>query len=240
MGKRRKVRYKQRDMGLLRKGRNLAAVDNGPLGRALGKKITELREAAGLSLEQLAHHIGATPRHMEWMESGKSMPTQECAYRIYRVIFGRETWRDAPNLRGIGDKVPPGYTVRVEFYDEELLKRWETFAATTGCTMSAVARYALERLFDHEPTLVTIKEGIEIAEKLRAQSLLENCSEYVTILRGDPLAAKLIAMKAQGWRAVGDESKALAIEALKTITPEGADGPATPVEHLREPQRVKL
>lgn len=238
MGRRRKI--KSRDMGLMRKGRYLSAVDNGPLGRALGKKITQLREAAGLSLSQLATHIGATEKHLDMVERGKSFPTQEMAYRVYRAIFSRETWRDSPNLRGVGDKVEPGYDVRVKFYDEELLKRWETFAASTGCTMSAVARYALERLFDHEPTLVTIKEGIEIAEKMRAQSLLEACSEYVTILRGDPLAAKLVAMKAQGWRAVGDESKALAIEELHRMTPAGADGPATPVETLREPSRVRL
>lgn len=226
-----KRKRKKRDLGLVRHARYLSVVDVGPVGIALGNAVKALREAAGMSHEALAGHIGGTARWLQAVEAGKSMLTQEAAYRIYKVIFGRETWRDAPNLRGLGERIDPGYNVRVTFFDEEILQRWRAFAAATGCTMSAVARYALERLFDHEPTLTTIKEGIDIAEKMRAQSLLESCPEYVGLLKADPLLAKVIAAKAPGWKSVADDSKSLAIEKLQPSPRD--DGLATPIERLK-------
>lgn len=187
-----KKKIKKRDLGLLKHARFIKGVDNGPLARKLGEKIRVTREKLGMSQETLAKHVGGTTTWLESVETGRCFPSQEACHRFVRVLWAKETWRDSPYKRGIGEKIDAGTQVRITVFDAEFLERWQQFAASTGCTISAVARYALERLFDDSPTLVTIKEGIQAAEKLRAQSILESCPEYVTLLRGDPLAATLV------------------------------------------------
>jgi DNA-binding XRE family transcriptional regulator len=161
-----------------------------------------------MSQETLAKHVGGTTRWLEAVESGRCLPSQEACYRFVRALWGKETWRDAPYLRGLGDKLDPGTNVRVTIYDNDFLEAWHNFAQSTGTTLSAVARYALERLFNDSPTLVTIAEGIKEAEKLRAQSILEACPEYVTLLRGDPLAAVLVHTAPNvNWKSVAERDK---------------------------------
>jgi len=181
-----------RDLGLLKHARYLKGSDNGPLARKIGAKIREAREKIGMSQETLAKHVGGTIRWLESVETGRCFPSQEACHRFVRVLWAKETWRDSPYKRGIGEKIDAGTNVRITVFDESFLEAWSQFALATGCTLSAVARYALERLFNDSPTLVTIKDGIAAAEKLRAQSILEACPEYVTLLRGDPLAASLV------------------------------------------------
>ncbi len=228
-----KTKRKKRDLGLIRHSRYLSAVDVGAVGVALGKRGKELREAAGLSTEALAKHIGATAIYVEKVESGKVHLTQEGAYRWVKACLGRETWRDAPNLRGIGDKADPGVIVRITLFDDEIIERWHAFAAATGSTLSAVARYALERLFDHEPTLLSIKEGVAIAEKMRAQALLESCPAYVAMLKADPALARIIGASGATWKPVNEEGKSFAPTDMLAPSDPRNDGPATPIERLK-------
>jgi DNA-binding XRE family transcriptional regulator len=186
------TKLKKRDLGLLKHARYIKGADNGPLARKIGAKIRETREKLGMSQETLAKHVGGNARWLEAVETGRTFPSQEACHRFVRVLWAKETWKDAPYKRGIGEKINAGTDVRITVFDAPFVERWQDFARETGCTLSAVARYALERLFDDSPTLVTIKEGIQVAEKLRAQSILESCPEYVTLLRGDPLAAVLV------------------------------------------------
>jgi transcriptional regulator with XRE-family HTH domain len=181
-----------KDLGLQKHGRYLKGIDQGPIGRRIGAKVKEGREAAGLSIEALAKHVGGTPKWLEAVESGKTLPSQEAAYRLVKAIWNKTTWRDKPHMRGIGEKLDVGYQVRISVYDKAFLAEWQQFAAATGSTLSTIARYAMERLFADGPTLVTIKEGVAVAEKMRALSLLEAYPEYVQLLRGDPLAAQLV------------------------------------------------
>lgn len=228
MSSKRKIRKK--DTGLLKHGRYLKHLDNGPLARKLGASIQKGREAIGLTRESLAKHIGATEKYVRDVEEGRCLPSQEAARRFVEVIWAKKTWKDSPSYAAIGTRIDAATQVRISVYDKAFLERWHDFASATGCTVSAVARYALERLFDDSPTLVTIAEGIKAAEKMRAQSLLEAYPEYVQLLRGDPLAAQLVHLAPDvDWRPIA------AVEGYKLASDTllGADkrdnGPASPV-----------
>lgn len=233
----RPARRKKRDMSLVRRSRLVNVVDNGPLAVAIGSQVRKLRKAAGMTREVFAEHCGTTAKHIAHVETGRVFPTEELAFRVLQVLFGRKTWRDTPNMRGLGDMVEGGIEVKIRIYDRAQLERWKQFAAETGMTLGSVFRYALERLFAHEPTLITIREGIEAAERLRAESILESCPQFVALLKADAALAQAINLSAEGHQSFGADSNALAMKELLKAIPAGADGPAIPIEHMVSPPK---
>lgn len=85
---------------------------------ALGERLRQGRQAAGLSMEEAAEKLRTNPPRLEKWERGEGEPTIDelrAAVRLYRVPaeFLLETEEaaftpDSGNLAGIGGGIPPG------------------------------------------------------------------------------------------------------------------------------------
>ncbi|HZU75610.1 MAG TPA: helix-turn-helix transcriptional regulator [Dehalococcoidia bacterium] len=53
---------------------------------ALGERLRELREAAGLSAPELAARVGTTRSHIHKLEAGKHAPRPEMAARLAAAL----------------------------------------------------------------------------------------------------------------------------------------------------------
>lgn len=54
--------------------------------KRLGKRIRQLRKKNKLTQEQLAEKVRVTPKHIQYIESAKRIPSLKLLYKIARVL----------------------------------------------------------------------------------------------------------------------------------------------------------
>jgi transcriptional regulator with XRE-family HTH domain len=192
----------------------------GPLARDLGRKIKLLRENEGWTPQQAARRLGINPKAYQRMEVGALILTPEVQRRVIELYFKRTTRGKHPTMPALAYEPKEARHVYIRWFDAELWWKANRFSITHGVSISATVAAALDRFLGDEPALCTIKAALDVAEKLRTESILTANPDLVYILRGDPQVAKLASL--------AEERPAEYHPALKHWNPLW-DGPASPI-----------
>lgn len=175
-------------------GRRFNPVDYSPLAVQIGQAMKAIREGLGYSPTAVATELGCRLDIYKKIEEGRFPPTRELRRRFVRYCFANESWRSHPTLPATVRKRQEGISYNIRFYDTDLVDQWKTKAHAIGASMSAFAEEAIRRLIADEPTIVSIKQAIQSAERMRAKQILDANPDILEILEGDPLQARLVHM----------------------------------------------
>lgn len=205
-----------------------ALPDYSPLALKVGKKMRAVREATGYSIRATAEAIGVRSSYYKAIEEGRFFPSQELQRRFVRWAFKKHDWRLHPTIPAKAFKRKLHKVVGLNIYDKAFYRQWEQTAKEVGCSMMAFAEEAIRRLMADEPTIVSIKQAIKTAERMREQQILDANPDLFSILDADPVIAKLVhkteEVQVLPARPPDDE------KLLHNYDSKRYDGPAVPVE----------
>lgn len=206
-----------------------AAIEFHPKAIELGEKLKAVREAIGASVNEACIALACHSSYYKSIEEGKLLPSHELRQRFIRWAWEYNTWEKHPTIPAVVRKPRDHKPVLLRVYDKDFYERWRLAAQSCGFSMTAFAVVAIERLLEHEPTLVTIREAVSKVEDARWQMILEANPDILDILNGDPLQARYIHSTCEASPVHPETSLRGVADVLDVWLPEKNDGPSMPV-----------
>lgn len=163
----------------------------GPHGKVIGAKIRAFQRALGWTDKVTARELGIRVSAYQKACVGMVCASPELQRRVIRVFFNGESWAKTPTKPAVPFRAKTKRKMWIRWFDEQLYEKLVRFALAHNYSMSAVVVAAVERFMLEEPALVTIKAALDIAERMRTESILAANPDLVYILQGDPVVVQL-------------------------------------------------
>lgn len=202
-----------------------ALVEFHPKAIELGEKLRAVREAIGASVNEACIATACHGNYYKACEAGRFLPSYEFRQRFIKWAWEYKTWEKAPTIPAAPKKPRKHKPVLLRVYDPDFYSRWELAARTSGFSMTAFAIVAIERLLEHEPTMVTIRQAVQKVEDARWQMILEANPDILDILKGDPLQARFVHSTCSATPVRPEMGPGV----LDVWNPKTNDGPSQPV-----------
>jgi hypothetical protein len=208
-----------------------------PLAQALWEKIDHVRNYRKESMEEMAAHWGVDAKVAVAIRDGVAIGSPELHDRISKWMFERVSFRKARALKPratqakaerwpfVSIQIPPGLKFRVE-----------QRAGQLNMSTDAFVHVALERLLQHEPTIVTIRQALDLAEGARVAHLMQASPALKDMLEAEVVVLDELGAVLDEYREPTPERDAQAPFTLQQIheAPMGQAGPATEVFTSRD------
>lgn len=165
---------------------SLTIVGINPLAIAVAKRIDETRKVWGLSSSELANRIGAPLIVLRAILRGREFPGTEMAERLKLWMYEGADFSKTP-LRETRKSYQPrkDWVRQKTVFPPDIIKRIRKQAYELGISPSAFLHLAAQRLLDHEPTLLSLKDAALQIEEARTYQALMEAPAITSILEGD-------------------------------------------------------
>lgn len=163
------------------------------LAQAIGQKLNGVRTARGQTVPEMAKQVGVKQDLLEKVLFGDKIPHPVFAERLLGWLVENRSYEKSPRMKTVTRVAKSAGWQKHTFYLPPMLeKRIRKLCKETGYDFRSWIILAVERLVDHEPTILTYKEAMERVNNARLTAQLQENPALQDILTvEDELAVQI-------------------------------------------------